>query len=58
METLVYEKVGSFLSTEENIGLIELHRPDAMNSLNDTIITEFSDLLDEIEKDDEVRVVV
>lgn len=58
METLIYEKVGSFLSTEENIGLIKLHRPDAMNSLNDTIIQELSDLLDEIEKDDEVRVVV
>ncbi len=58
METLLYEKVGSFLSMEENIGVIKINRPDALNSVNDKLVEELNSLLDEIEKDDEVKVVV
>jgi len=57
METIIFEKVGSFLSTEENIGLIKFNSPP-VNAFGETLLRELDDVLDQIEKDDEVRVVV
>lgn len=57
-ETLLYSKEGSFFSPEKNIGIIKLNRPTAYNALNDQLISELYQLLQEIEKDEEVRVVV
>ena len=57
-ETLIYSKEGSFFSPEKNIGVIKLNRPTAYNALNEQLITELYQLLQEIEKDDEVKVVV
>lgn len=51
-ETLLYTK------EEGGIALITLNRPDRLNSLSQRLITELGDLLDEIEKDDEVRVFI
>ncbi|MFX0114166.1 MAG: enoyl-CoA hydratase/isomerase family protein [Candidatus Hodarchaeota archaeon] len=58
METIIYEKTGSFLSMEENIGVIKINRPDALNAFNDKLVEELNAILDEIEKDDEIKVVV
>jgi enoyl-CoA hydratase len=57
-ETLIYSKEGSFFSPEKNIGVIKLNRPTAYNALNEQLISELYQLLQEIEKDDEVKVVV
>ncbi len=57
-ETLIYSKEGSFFSPEKNIGVIKLNRPTAYNALNEQLITELFELLKEIEKDSEVKVVV
>lgn len=57
-ETITYTKEGSFFSPVKNIGVIKLNRPTAYNALNEQLITELYQALQEIEKDDEVRVVV
>lgn len=57
-ETIIYSKEGSFFSPEKNIGVIKLNRPTAYNALNEQLITELYEALQEIEKDDEVKVVV
>jgi len=58
-KTLTYSKETSFLAPEEaNIGVITLNRPDSLNSFNFDLITEFNSLLDEIAKDEKIRVVV
>ena len=50
-KTILYEK-------EEGIGTITLNRPKAMNALSSEMLRELSDLLDEIEGDDGVKVVI
>lgn len=58
-KTLTYVKEASFLAPEEeNIGVITLNRPDALNALNLELLTELDSLLEEIKKDEKVRVVV
>lgn len=57
-ETILYSKEGSFFSPEKNIGVIKLNRTTAYNALNDELISELYEALQEIEKDDEVKVVV
>lgn len=58
METVILEKTGSFLSTEENIGVIKLNRPEAFNAFNGQLLEDLGKALDEIEKDDDIKVVV
>ncbi len=54
-----YEKVASFLMPEEqNIAVITLNRPDAMNALGSGILTELDNVLEEIRKDDKIRCVI
>jgi len=58
-KTLTYTKEASFLAPEEeNIGVITLNRPDALNALNMELLTELDNLLEEIRKDEKIRVVV
>ncbi len=49
--TLLYEKDGG-------LGTITLNRPKSLNGLNDELLRELSLLMDEIARDDEVRVVI
>ncbi len=58
-KTVTYSKEASFLAPEEaNIGVITLNRPDSLNSFNFDLITELNSVLDEIAKDEKIRVVV
>jgi len=43
---------------EEGFGIITLNRPDQGNSINEQLIKDINSALDEIEKDNEVRVVI
>lgn len=57
-KNLTYTKEGSFLSPEENIAVITLRRPEALNALNREVLSELDGALEEARKDDQVRVVV
>jgi len=50
-KTLIYEK-------KENIGLLTINRPEKMNAISQELTAELSQLLDEIEKDEKLRVLV
>ena len=58
METLKYEVEGHFLAEEEQIGVITLNRPEVLNGINHQMLKEFNELLDKIEKDDNIRAVI
>ena len=49
--TLIYEK-------KDNIGVLTVNRPDKLNALSNELTEELQHLLDEIEKDVDLRVVV
>ncbi len=50
-KTLIYEK-------KDNIGLLTINRPDKMNAISNELTSELKKLLDEIENDEELRVLV
>jgi len=50
-KTLVYEK-------KDNIGLLTINRPEKMNAISAELTDEMERFLDEVEKDDELRVLV
>jgi len=50
-QTLIYEK-------KENIGLLTINRPEKMNAISQELTGELSQLLDEIENDEKLRVLV
>lgn len=50
-ETLLYEK-------DDRIARITLNRPQALNAINRTMFTEIGRALDDVEKDENIRVVV
>lgn len=50
-ETVIYDK-------EDGIGVITLNRPQQLNTINEQVIKELNMVLDEIENDNEVRVVI
>ena len=50
-QTLLFEK-------DSNIGIVTINRPQVMNALNDLAYAELYQLFQEIEKDDDVRVVI
>jgi enoyl-CoA hydratase/carnithine racemase len=43
---------------EENIGVITINRPDSLNAINKEVLTELDTLLEEIRKDEKIRVVI
>jgi len=50
-ETLIYDK-------EDNIALLTINRPDKLNAISNELTAELSRFLDEIEEDEELRVLV
>ena len=50
-ETLLYEKA-------DGIATVTINRPDSLNALNNQVYSDLYELFGEIEKDDEVRVVI
>lgn len=50
-QTLIYEK-------KENIGILTINRPQKMNALTNELMSELKQLLGEIEKDQELRVLI
>jgi enoyl-CoA hydratase len=49
--TLIYEK-------KDNIGLLTINRPDKLNAISNELTAELRSLLDELEKDNDLRVVI
>lgn len=50
-KTLIYEK-------KDDIGILTINRPDKLNAISNELTSELSSLLDELEKDDKLRVLV
>ena len=50
-ETLLYEKA-------DGIAIVTINRPESLNALNNKVYSDLYELFGEIEKDDEVRVVI
>jgi enoyl-CoA hydratase len=50
-KTLIYEKT-------DNIGVLTINRPDKLNAISNELTEELKQLLDEIEKDEELRVML
>jgi len=50
-KTLIYEK-------KDNIGVLTINRPDKLNAISNELTEELKQLLDEIEQDEELRVMV
>jgi len=50
-KTLLYEK-------KENIGILTINRPDKLNAISNELTTELKSFLDEVERDDDLRVLV
>jgi methylglutaconyl-CoA hydratase len=46
------------LSKREHVATVTLNRPEAMNSLNGAVFSRLKAIIDELEKDDEVRAVI
>ena len=51
-----YETIAT--SKEGHVGVVTLHRPEALNALNSKMVTELISALGEFEKDDDVRCLV
>lgn len=57
-ETIQYSVEGHFLADTEQIGVITLNRPGALNAINPQMVKELNEVLDQIEKDDNIRAVI
>jgi len=56
---LTYEKAASFLMPEEeNIAIVTLNRPEALNALSSGLLKELDSVLEEIRNDDKIRSVI
>ena len=49
--TLVFEQKG-------RIGIVKVNRPEALNALNETVLTELSEIFAEIDNDDSIGIVI
>jgi len=56
-ETAANEDV-ALLSRRERVAIITLNRPEARNSLNGAVCSRISEILDQIERDDDIRVAI
>ena len=57
-ETIAFAVEGHFLAESEQIGVITLNRPGKLNAIGPELIKEMNDVLDTIEKDDNIRAVI
>jgi enoyl-CoA hydratase len=55
-DLMTYEMI--IASIEDQIGIIQLNRPEALNALNDQLLSELADILKRFLQDDEVRCVI
>ena len=46
------------LEKKDGLGIVKINRPDALNALNATVLTELSEVFDELLVDDDVSVVI
>ena len=53
---MAYETI--IVENEDDVALIRLNRPEALNALNSTLITELADALSEADSNDKVRCIV
>ena len=53
---MIYNTIKSEIS--EGVCTITLNRPEIHNAFNDVMITEISDCIDSVEKDDNVRIIL
>jgi enoyl-CoA hydratase len=53
---MTYEMI--IVSIEDHIGIIQLNRPEALNALNDHLLSELAEALKSFNEDDEVRCVI
>ena len=53
---MAYETI--IVEIEDHVALIKLNRPDALNALNDQLMSELSQALGEAQKNDKVRCIV
>ncbi|MBC9246212.1 enoyl-CoA hydratase [Paracoccus sp. 11-3] len=53
---MAYETI--IVENEDDVALIRLNRPEALNALNSTLITELADALSEADNNDKVRCIV
>lgn len=53
---MAYETI--IAETDDNVGVIRLNRPDALNALNSQLLTELAQAVTEMEKDEKTRVIV
>ena len=51
-------KEAALFSKREHVATVTLNRPEAMNSLNGDICSRLSEILEAIERDDDIRVAV
>jgi enoyl-CoA hydratase len=56
--SVIYWKEGSFLSVVENVGIIKINRPEALNSINRDVFQGLEQAFDALNTDPEVRVVI
>jgi len=53
---MAYETI--IVETQDHIAKVTLNRPDAMNALNDQLLTELATAMTEAQADDKVRCIV
>ena len=53
---MAYENI--IFKTDDGIATITFNRPKALNALNDDLLKEFSQALDDIAKNEDVRVLI
>ncbi|WP_270211507.1 enoyl-CoA hydratase/isomerase family protein [Streptococcus anginosus] len=46
------------LEVKNSIGYITINRPEALNALSSQVLTDFNDVLDQVEQSEEIRVVI
>ena len=44
------------LEVKNSIGYITINRPEALNALSSQVLTDFNDVLDQVEQSEEIRV--
>jgi 3-hydroxypropionyl-coenzyme A dehydratase len=46
------------IETDENIGIVKINRPEALNAMNSDVVSDLSNAIDNVGADDSIRVVI